>query len=100
MAQVGGLALKDPSAANWPRGIDWTDYLAEIGASETISSSTWTISPSGLTEASSSIVTGSKKTQIRLSSGTAGVRYTVTNTITTSSGVVDERSFYVLVQDR
>jgi hypothetical protein len=99
---TGDLLVKDPSAASWPKGIDWTDYLAEISASETISTSAWTISgaDSSLANAADSIVTGSKKTQIKLSGGTTGVRYTVTNQIVTSSSITDERSFYVLVQDR
>jgi hypothetical protein len=100
MAKVGSLCLKDPDAAAWPKGIDWTDYLAEIGDSETISSSDWAITPTGLTEDAASIVTGSKKTQIKLSGGTVGVKYTVTNSIVTSSGVEDDRSFFVLVQQR
>lgn len=100
--QTGSLVPKDPQASAWPKGIDWTDYLAEIGASETISTSTWAITGADavLTAASPSIVTGSKKTQIKLSAGTLGVRYTVTNTIVTSSGITDERSFTVLVEQQ
>ena len=95
------LVKKDPQASAWPRGIDWTAYLANIDAAETISSSTWAVTGSDalLTTASPSIVTGNKKTQVRLSAGTLGVRYTVTNSIITSSGVHDDQSFDVLIEN-
>lgn len=99
--QTGGLCLKDPNASDWPKGIDWTNYLAELDATETIASSSWAItgSDSALTVGGDSIVTGAKKTQVKLAGGTSGVRYRVTNSIVTSSGVHDDRSFYLLVQD-
>lgn len=92
-----GLVIKDPQAENWPKGIDWTAYLAELAADETITSSEWAVTgpDDALTADEDSIVTGNKKVQIRLSGGTLGKTYVVTNTITTSSGVVDERSFKV-----
>lgn len=99
---TGSLIVKDPNASAWPRGIDWTNYLANIDAAETISTSTWAVTGTDalLTAASGSIVTGSKKTQIRLSAGTRGVRYTVTNSIITSSGVHDDQSFDVFIEDQ
>jgi hypothetical protein len=98
---TGDLVIKDPDASAWPKGIDWTDYLANIDAAETVATSAWVVtgSDSALTTASGSIVNGSKKTQIKFSAGTLGVRYTVTNSIVTSSGVHDDRSFYVLIQN-
>jgi len=93
------LFQKDPDSTE-PFGFDWTDYLAEIGASETISTSTWSVTPSGLTLASGSIVTGSKKTQIKASGGSVGTRYTVTNRIVTSSSYTDDRSFIVIGAER
>ena len=53
-------------------------------------------SAGGLTLAGGSIVTGSKKTQIKASVGVAGTRYTVTNRIVTSSSYTDDRSFVEL----
>lgn len=102
MASTGDLCEKDPSASAWPKGIDWTAYLALIGAGETISSSSWAITgpDSVLTHASDSIVSGSKQTQTKLSAGTNGALYTVTNSIVTSSGVHDDRSFFVLIQNQ
>lgn len=97
---TGSTVTKDPDATSWIKGIDWTDYCDERTA--TISSSAWDITgpDSSLTVASSSIVTGSVKTQVKLSGGTIGARYTVTNAATFSVGGVDHRSFIVYVQDR
>ena len=98
MPKTGDLVVKDPDATGWAKGIDWTDYCEE--RSTTISSSTWAVSPSGMTVDTSTIVTGSLKTQLKLSGGTAGVQYTVTNRVTTAAGGVDDRSFFVRVADR
>ena len=99
--QTGDQVTKDPNASAWPKGIDWTNYLANIDAAETISSSTWAVTgpDSALTTASATIVTGSKKTQIKLSAGTLGGMYTVTNSIVTSSGVHDDQSFLVFIEN-
>lgn len=95
------LLVKDPSSKE-PRGFDWTAFLAELADDETITTSTWSIGgpDSDLTIVTNSIVEGSRKTQLVLSGGTVGKRYTVTNSIVTSSGVEDDRSFRVLVQQR
>lgn len=93
------LFQKDTDSTE-PFGFDWTTYLAEIGASETIASSTWSATPSGLTLSGGSIVTGSLKTQIKVSGGTVGTRYTVTNRIVTSSSYTDDRSFIVIGAER
>lgn len=99
MQPAGSLVTKDPDATRWTKGFDWTDYLTE--RSTTIDSSTWVISPSGgLTAAADRIITGNLKTEVDLSGGTTGVTYTVTNRITTAAGGVDDRSFYVLVEER
>jgi hypothetical protein len=99
----GDLIVKDPSADE-PQGLDWTAWLTELGPSVQIASSTWTITgPDAiLTKHDESIVTGSLKTQVYLAAGTADAKYTITNRVTTNSApaVTDERSFYVLVQNR
>lgn len=100
---TGSLVTKDPDATAWPRGIDWTAYLANIADDETIASSSWSVSGKDavltIDGGSPSIVTGNLKTQARFSGGTRGVRYIVTNRIVTSSGVHDDRSFVVGVRD-
>jgi len=100
----GDLIQKDPSSIE-PQGFDWTTYLAELGALVIISASTWTVSTivgdaAPMTLSGDAIVTGSLKTQVTLTAGSVGYKYTVTNHITTSSGVQDERSFKVLVVQR
>ena len=84
---------KDPDA-KLDYGFDWSDWLA---AGETISTSAWTIA-AGLTEESTE--TGSTSTKVWLSGGTDGDTYTVTNTIETSAGRIDERSFQIIVEER
>lgn len=101
-----GQIEKDPAAVE-PYGFDWTRYLEDLSPSETIVSSVYTVTkyPTGISEptltfADVSIVTGSKKTQARLLGGTLNGRYVVTNTIITSGGTTDERSFKVLIQEQ
>ena len=98
------LIEKDPSSIE-PQGLDWTDYLAELGSGVTISTSTWSVSTitgdaAPLTLSAPTIVTGDLKTQVTLTAGTLGFKYTLTNRIVTSSSVQDERSFRVLVVQR
>ena len=100
----GDLILHDPSAVE-PEGFDWTVYLAELGVGVTISTSTWVVSTivgdaSPMTLSSPAIVPGNLKTQVTLNAGTVGSKYTLTNHITTSTAVQDERSFQVLVVQR
>ncbi len=100
------LIEKDPNSIE-PQGLDWTDYLAELGASVGIDSSTWTVSTitddaAPLTLSDDSIVTGDRKTSVFLTGGTEGSRYTVTNRIITDSvpPVTDDRSFLVLIKSK
>jgi len=96
----GDLIVKDPSSIE-PQGIDWTAYLAELGAGVTITTSTYAVSPvGGITLSNAAITAGNLKTEVMLTGGTVGVRYTITNHIVTSNTVTDERSFDVLVEDR
>lgn len=73
--------------------MDWTDGL---NTAATISTSVWVVT--GLTNVADTIVTGSLKTTIKLSGGTAGTDYSCTNTITTSDGETLERSGTVRVR--
>lgn len=97
-------AVKDPEAViNWI--IDWSDWLD----GDTISTSTWSISasesPITLTVDSSSIQAdttvspnlSSQWAAVTVSSGTAGITYTLTNHIVTASGFEDDRSIGVKV---
>lgn len=84
---------KDPDA-KLDYAIDWSSWLA---AGETITASAWTVA-TGITEVISSF--NDTTTKIWLSGGTAGTTYTIANTITTSDGRIDERTFDVIVEER
>lgn len=74
--------------------VDWSGFLD----GDTIDTSTWSTSPTGLTTGTTSKTTTT--TTIWLSAGTEGVTYTVTNTITTTGGRTDQRSFTLHVGPR
>lgn len=95
--EVGTSILKDPNA-DLPYAIDWTEWLGEADIDE----STWTISGTGLEQDDDEIVSAGKVTQVWLSGGTVGTKYTVTNRITTDETPprVDDRSFYVQIRNR
>jgi hypothetical protein len=100
--RTGSLIVKDPQSIE-PQIMNWTDWLAELSAGETISVSTWAITGTDaiLTYSAATVVTGSLKAQLKLTGGTVGVRYTVTNHIVTTPGnYQDDRSFFVLVEQR
>lgn len=84
---------KDPSAI-LDYGFEWEDWLD----GDTISTSSWTVSPSGLT-ASPNTKT-SNTTTVWLSGGTVGSTYQLTNTVVTAAGRTDQRTMLVAVQDR
>lgn len=100
IVRTPGCLIEHDVDAVEPFGFDWTDWLADISNTETIASSAWSSLPSGLTLASSSIVTGNLKTQIKVSGGSEGTKYTITNSIVTSSGYHDDRSFVLLAVER
>ena len=84
---------KDPSAI-LDYGFDWVDWLD----GDTISTSSWSVSPVGLT-ASPNTKT-STTTTVWLSGGAVGSTYQVTNTIVTAVGRTDQRTLLVAIQDR
>jgi hypothetical protein len=74
--------------------IDWSQWL---GDGETIAASTWDV-PAGLTEVDESETTTA--TSVRVSGGTAGTMYSVTNHIVTSTGQEDDRTIRLNVSER
>lgn len=88
--------------------VNWDDEALTTGVS--ISTSTFTISViqqngvTALTKDNPTIVSGSRKTQVRLiaTTATAGDRYQVSNEIVTNESPAQtiERSFYVLVENQ
>ena len=76
------------------RELDWTDI---VPAGSTISTSAWVSDNSGLTVVDAG--TTGLTTKVKLSAGSAGVAYKVSNQVTLDSGLKFERSFYVLVRE-
>lgn len=86
---------KDPAALldySW----DWTPWLAEVN--DTINSATVTAT-GGLLAVGETVVNGAVVTQ-RVSGGTLGALCSMACRITTSSGLIDERSIYLTIADR
>jgi hypothetical protein len=96
----GGLAVKDPDSIE-VFVMDWDQEQLATGV--TISSSAWAITGRDalLTKDQESTLAGGRKTQLRLSGGTLGYKYTVTNTIVTSEtpAQTKDASFSVLIQE-
>lgn len=74
------------------------DWSGGLNSGSTISTSTWTMQPSGLTNAGDGIVAGNLKTSIEIAGGKPNTEYWLTNTITTSDGETLQRTGMVLVQ--
>ena len=100
------LESKDPSDSK-DYAIEWADVL--VGESETaIATSTWSVSdPTGLTVLSASphapyIAASGTKAVVWVSGGTAGTRYSLTNTIVTSGATprTHQRSITIPCQQR
>jgi len=103
------IVVKDPDSV-----IDYTLYWHEWLNGDTISTSTWLIvdsgaeSPVSLTVDSDSIGTytgqspslPTAQTTVIVSSGTAGLTYTLTNRITTAGGLTGDDSIKVRVWDK
>lgn len=90
---MASVYQKDPQAVlNYV--FDWSLWLA-LG--ETISSVVNTV-PAGLTLTSASNTTTTAT--LKLSGGTAGQSYKVSNRITTSTSQVDERTIIIQVDER
>lgn len=74
-------------------GIDWVDYLG----SDTITGSSWTV-PAGITQVSAVFTT--TQATIKLSGGTLGSIYRVTNRITTSTGETVDQSIDIEIIEK
>lgn len=92
-SQIAATFYQDP-AEKLDYQFDWTGFLG----ADTISSSAWASSPTGLTHAATSNTT--KTATIRITGGLVGTVYTVTNHVVLASGQEAERSFYLKVVDR
>lgn len=90
---------QDPDA-RLPHSVDWSAWL---DPAELIVNSEWIVNPSAGVVLQEETVAAGVKATVWISGLTAGVPYTVTNRITTSSTPVpkiDDRSFIILCEDR
>lgn len=100
--RIGAYIEKDPQS-RLDYSIDWADWIA---GGDVIANAHWTISSitgdaSPLAEFTSNVMTpGTSMCTVYLAGGTAGETYTVTNRITTSNQIVEERYFRIVVKDR
>lgn len=77
--------------------VDWSRHL---GIGETVTTSTWSVAPAGITLAAPNGTANTGTiTRTRLTGGTAGVEYRITNHVATSTTQEFERSFTVNVVD-
>lgn len=88
--QDGSYAVKK-AGSTLDYGFLWGDWLK----GDHIVSSTWDLG-SGLNEVSNTFDDSS--TAVLISAGSAGVSYLVTNTVTTAAGLIDSRSFRLIVE--
>lgn len=83
---------KDPTAV-LDYTIDWREWLGD----DTIITSTWTL-PAGIVNSGTTYSTSTAT--IWLSGGTAGVSYSVYNTIITAGGRTEKRTIKITALDR
>jgi hypothetical protein len=88
--------LKDPQS-RVDYAIDWTAYLD----GQSVSASSWSVTPDGegaiaVDQASF----GLTRSAVRLSGGTVGCVYSISNQVTFSDGSRDERSITLRVEQR
>ena len=99
--------IHDPQAV-LAYGFDWADGGANDGgdtdtgwlSSDTITTSTWSISGPDALLVVDSDANDTTTTTVVLSGGTANSTYSVVNHIVTAAGYEDERSLIVKVQQR
>ena len=84
--------LHDPDAGPLDYSIDFTDWLS---GSDTVSTAVWSIFPTGPTLTDPSLATPVATTKV--SGGTIGQTYRLTAHVTSSSGIVDDRSIVLEV---
>lgn len=87
--------IKDPDA-KLPYSWDWTPWLTK--ENDTINDATVSV-PEGLTAIGEPLIDGGFVTQ-RLEGGAVGSVYKLTCRITTTGGLVDERSMHLTIMDR
>ena len=90
------MVVKDGMAVQ-PQGFDWRGYLSRLNA--VIVNSEWIV-PAGLELVASSIEADQRQTTVILGGGGEGRVYQVTNRITTDTGIVQDRTFTVRIEEQ
>lgn len=104
---MGGLAIQDPGDSRVYR-FDWDAENLGAGVEIAGGGSTFTIAvvqgenATPLTKDNESVLTGNRKTQVRLTGGTLGTLYKVDNQIVTNEAPAQtkNRHFLVKVEDQ
>lgn len=100
--RIGAYIEKDPDG-KLDYTIDWSNWI--VGG-DTIANSHWIIStisgdPNPITEWTSNVATSvDSRNTVYLQGGSVGNTYTITNRITTSNQIVEDRYFRIIVKDR
>lgn len=79
--------------------MDWRDWLED---GDSISTSTWTISPTGLdkgTDEENALLSDEGIRGVWLEGGTVDEIYKVVNRITTAQGRIEEKNFWVTIKN-
>ena len=98
---ANGVQISKDPAATLTYTLDWTTWL-ETG--QTIATSSYAVAarrndPTPPTLVTQGVQSG-VRTYVQLSGGQADKVYIVSNTVTTSTGTIDKRSFRMLVETR
>lgn len=93
-ARRGVITLEKESEDVERLSLDWTDV---VSATESISTSTWTVFPVSPMVTTSPLITGTL-TSALVSAGDAGQLYEVTNTITTSTSQTYTQKIQIYVR--
>ena len=93
------VAEKDPDAT-LPYGFDWSAW---VPSGDSVASAAWNItSPSGdgtpITVSSTSV--SSNVASATLTAGTAGNEYQARCRVTTTNGLIDDRTIWIVVRER
>jgi hypothetical protein len=95
--------IENDPEAKLDYSIDWKDWIV---GSDYIVNAHWTIStitndPSPMTQWASNVMTvATSLCTAYIQAGSTGNTYTITNRITTSNGIREERFFRIVVKDR
>lgn len=84
--------LHDPDAGPIDYSVDFTNWLAD---GDSVSSVTWSIFPTGPTLGSKTLVVALATQDV--SGGTLGATYRLTASVTSTNGIVDDRSIVLRV---